>query len=526
MQTTGNLGLKKPDGTDIVDIADLNGNMDVLDTAVKNVQDHAVDTVKHITAAERTAWNAKASTAAATASAAGLMAAADKAKLDGVAAGANKYVHPNHTGDVTSTGDGVTAIAPGVIVNADINAAAAIDATKIGTGVVSNAEFGYLDGVTSGIQGQLNSKAPLATTPQQTTADITYYVRTDGNDGNNGLANTAGGAFRTIQKAVSMIPDTVNHFVAVNVAAGTYAEIISLSGYSGSGQIAVMGDSVVSTSRTVDAIKMYSNSCFVTVNGFNCLPPSGTNAVSVISSVGALINNINSTVAAGTGAGLDVNLSNIRATSCNFSNKFIAVNAVNASVAYIENFTGSGNTWGNRSVLGSVVTAAGTRVTGTSGDSSDNGILTYGGVINPWGDNTHDIRAIVWCGGLASGLTTTASAWNLLRYVISTNQQSGYNTTTGVFTSPQTGWYKIKAAVQLQSAPAATYQLGILQNGSSRWIADVLTTTVTTHTFLSGDIFLYLPAGQTAAIQLYTDMYSVAIVNGMDTTHLEIVRVA
>ena len=37
-----------------------------------------------------------------------------------------------------------------------------IDATKIGTGVVSNTEFGYLDGVTSSIQTQLNSK--VATT--------------------------------------------------------------------------------------------------------------------------------------------------------------------------------------------------------------------------------------------------------------------------------------------------------------------------------------------------------------------------
>ncbi|AIQ61076.1 hypothetical protein [Paenibacillus borealis] len=173
MKTTGNLGLKKPDGTDIVDITDLNGNMDILDTAVKAVQDHAADAVKHITAAERTGWNAKASTAAATASAAGLMAAADKAKLDGVAAGANNYVHPNHTGDVTSTGDGVTAIAPGVIVNADVNATAAIDATKIGTGIVSNAEFGYLDGVTSGIQGQLNGKSPTVDYVRQPAYSVT-----------------------------------------------------------------------------------------------------------------------------------------------------------------------------------------------------------------------------------------------------------------------------------------------------------------------------------------------------------------
>ncbi|MEK4854776.1 hypothetical protein NST04_33410 [Paenibacillus sp. FSL H7-0756] len=78
MKTTGNLGLKKPEGTDIVDINDLNGNMDILDTAVKAAQDHAADTVKHITTAERTAWNAKASTTVATTAAAGLMAAADK----------------------------------------------------------------------------------------------------------------------------------------------------------------------------------------------------------------------------------------------------------------------------------------------------------------------------------------------------------------------------------------------------------------------------------------------------------------
>lgn len=43
------------------------------------------------------------------------------------------------------------------IVNADIKSNAAIDATKINTGVVSNTEFNYLDGVTSAIQTQLRS---------------------------------------------------------------------------------------------------------------------------------------------------------------------------------------------------------------------------------------------------------------------------------------------------------------------------------------------------------------------------------
>ncbi len=45
------------------------------------------------------------------------------------------------------------------IVNADIKSAAAIDATKIHDGTVSNTEFGYLNGVSSAIQTQLNTKA-------------------------------------------------------------------------------------------------------------------------------------------------------------------------------------------------------------------------------------------------------------------------------------------------------------------------------------------------------------------------------
>ena len=49
-------------------------------------------------------------------------------------------------------------IVDGSIVNADINASAAIDATKIHDGTISNTEFGYLNGVTSAIQTQIDSK--------------------------------------------------------------------------------------------------------------------------------------------------------------------------------------------------------------------------------------------------------------------------------------------------------------------------------------------------------------------------------
>ena len=59
------------------------------------------------------------------------------------------------TGTVTST-----MIADGTIVNADINASAAIAATKIANGSVDNTEFQYLNGVTSAIQTQIDAKSP------------------------------------------------------------------------------------------------------------------------------------------------------------------------------------------------------------------------------------------------------------------------------------------------------------------------------------------------------------------------------
>lgn len=61
------------------------------------------------------------------------------------------------------------------------------------------------------------------------TAGRNYYVRTDGNDSNTGLENTAGGAFLTIQKAVDTILqlDTSVYLVTVQVADGTYNETVN-----------------------------------------------------------------------------------------------------------------------------------------------------------------------------------------------------------------------------------------------------------------------------------------------------------
>ena len=81
------------------------------------------------------------------------------------------------SGDITISNAGVVAIATGVVVNADIHGSAAIDASKIHDGSVSNTEFGYLDGVTSGIQGQFDG---ISAGTVSTINDTNFTLQDDG----------------------------------------------------------------------------------------------------------------------------------------------------------------------------------------------------------------------------------------------------------------------------------------------------------------------------------------------------------
>ena len=56
----------------------------------------------------------------ATSSAAGVMSTAHHDKLDGIASSANNYSHPNHSGEVTSSGDGAMTIADNVVDEANL----------------------------------------------------------------------------------------------------------------------------------------------------------------------------------------------------------------------------------------------------------------------------------------------------------------------------------------------------------------------------------------------------------------------
>ena len=66
---------------------------------------------------------------------------------------------------------------------------------------------------------------------EKLTANRTYYVRPDGNDANTGLANTSGGAFLTIQRAMNVISATIDlngYDVTIQLADGTYTAGVSV----------------------------------------------------------------------------------------------------------------------------------------------------------------------------------------------------------------------------------------------------------------------------------------------------------
>lgn len=76
-------------------------------------------------------------------------------------------------------------------------------------------------------------------------ANRTYYVRTDGSNSNNGLANTSGGAWLTVQKAMDVIASSIDlagFTVTVQIGDGTYTSGVALKPWTGGGALVFQGN--------------------------------------------------------------------------------------------------------------------------------------------------------------------------------------------------------------------------------------------------------------------------------------------
>ena len=87
------------------------------------------------------------------------------------------------------------------------------------------------------------------------TSNRTYYVRTDGSDSNNGLVNTSGGAFLTIQKFFDVLVtlDKNGFNVTCQVADGTYTltSDITVKDGIGQGKVILIGNTTTPSNVTI-----------------------------------------------------------------------------------------------------------------------------------------------------------------------------------------------------------------------------------------------------------------------------------
>jgi hypothetical protein len=178
--------------------------------------------------------------------------------LDGVTSGIQGQIdlkaplaNPTFTGTVTLPTGTVTSgmILDGTIVNADINASAAIDWTKLGiSSTVSATEIGYVDGVTSAIQTQLDGKSPTAGSSSITTLGTV----TTGTWSATTIALNKGGTGSTTQAgaANAILPTQTSNSGKYLTTNGTDVSWATVSSYSAP----TLGSTSIASGATVTTI--------------------------------------------------------------------------------------------------------------------------------------------------------------------------------------------------------------------------------------------------------------------------------
>ena len=165
--------------------------------------------------------------AGATTSLAGVMTSADKTKLDGIATSANNYTHPNHTGDVTSTGDGATVIANDAVTFAkmqDINTAKVIGRTTAGSGNPEEVSILDEDAMTSNSATALATQQSIKAYVDAQVVSVSKY--STGWQNSIDSVTVADGSTHTITHSLGTDDVTVQVFVATS-SAGANSRLIA-----------------------------------------------------------------------------------------------------------------------------------------------------------------------------------------------------------------------------------------------------------------------------------------------------------
>ncbi|NRT90169.1 hypothetical protein OD350_24955 [Clostridium beijerinckii] len=241
---------------------------------------------------------------------------------------------------------------------------------KIKDYILGNASLVTTDKTVRGAINEVNTS--LSERVKRSTADITYYVSPTGNDSNDGL--TSGTAFKTIQHAIDSLPQIMNNIATINVASGTYNEVVIISGFAGKGSIKLNGGTNLNTAVNyiINNLSILKCTCNVTVVGFISAITNG-NSFYISGCVNAVLNYCIDTVLAISKQGIFCEYSFVIIYGCQISNKDHGIFASNSATIFSNSNTGTGNTYGLYANNAATIGKYGTQPSGTTAEASSGG---------------------------------------------------------------------------------------------------------------------------------------------------------
>ena len=215
--TTANAALPKSGGA-MTGAITTNSTFDGRDVATDGTK---LDGIEASATADQT--DAEIRTAVEAASDSNVFTDADHSKLNAIAASANNYVHPNHSGEVTSTADGATVIADNVVDEANLK----VSNTPT-NGYFLSAQSGNTGGMTwaevDALPSQSGNSGKYLTT--NGSAASWAVLDTDANTTTKGLyehAHTISSNYSITSgnNAIAASPITINSGVSVTIPSGS-----------------------------------------------------------------------------------------------------------------------------------------------------------------------------------------------------------------------------------------------------------------------------------------------------------------
>lgn len=137
--------------------------------------------------------------------------------------------------------------------------------------------------------GIVHAAADFGYIRERLTANRTYYIRSDGSNSNDGLADTAGGAFLTIQKFIDTIARTIDlggFNVTGQVRTGTFAAGTVSGPWVGVGTVTLTGDTATPANVVINSGGfIVTNGGYLTLSGFKTSDASQSHITAAADSV-------------------------------------------------------------------------------------------------------------------------------------------------------------------------------------------------------------------------------------------------